>query len=155
MTISRLPRTSPLATLLRGPSGKGSLGGDDSINSKGFVLVVDDEPDIRELIEDTLRIFGYRTESAGDADQAIGLIRVRKPDVITLDLAMPRRDGHSLIRELGASPGISDIPIVVVSAYAGNLDRTPQIARVLWKPFDVDELVGAVDEAIRSTRNGS
>jgi CheY-like chemotaxis protein len=155
MKTSRLLRKSPLVTMPRRKIGKGSHGGDDSISSKGYVLIVDDEPDIRALIEDTLRFFGYRTNSAKDADEAIEAIRVNRPDVITLDLAMPGRDGHSLIRELGASPGTSNIPIVVVSAYAGNLTRTPQITRVLWKPYDVDDLLDAVDEAIRSSPNGS
>ncbi len=112
------------------------------------VLVVDDEPDIRELIGDTLNIYGYSILSAGDADAAIALVRQAKPDVITLDLAMPRRDGQSLIDELAADVLTCRIPIVVVSAYTGNLVRTPQISSVLAKPFDVDDLVQAVDRAV-------
>src|SRR5262249_3399378 len=97
------------------------------------------------LIQITLAAFGYESESAADADEAIGLIRRRPPALVTLDLAMPRKDGHWLLRELAADPATCAIPVIVISAYAGRLERTPQVKTVLWKPFDVDELGRAVD----------
>jgi CheY-like chemotaxis protein len=117
--------------------------------TKGKILVVDDEPDIRELIQITLAAFGYKSESAADADEALEMIHRNHLALITLDLAMPRRDGHWLLRELAADPQTSTIPIVVISAYAGRLERTSQVKAVLWKPFDVDDLGRAVEEALR------
>jgi CheY-like chemotaxis protein len=112
------------------------------------ILVVDDEPDIRELIQITLTSFGYESKGAADADEALELIQRKRPALITLDLAMPRRDGHWLLRELAASPATSSIPVIVISAYAGRLERTPQVVAVLWKPFDVEDLGRLVDRAV-------
>jgi CheY-like chemotaxis protein len=118
------------------------------VKRKGSILVVDDDPDIRELIQLTLTSFGYDSEMASDADEALVVIRRGDVSLITLDLSMPRRDGHWLLRELAGDPATRDIPIIVVSAYAGRLERTPQIVAVLWKPYDVDELGRAVAGAL-------
>jgi two-component system alkaline phosphatase synthesis response regulator PhoP len=116
--------------------------------TKTTILVVDDDSDIRELIQLTLSSFGYESETAADAEDALAKVRRGAVSLVTVDLAMPRRDGHWLLRELTSEPSTSSIPVIVISAYAGRLDRTPQVIAVLWKPFDVDELVQAVESTI-------
>jgi CheY-like chemotaxis protein len=74
-----------------------------------IVLVVDDEPDVRLLIADSLNLFGYTVIVDRDADEAIRLFRTNRPDIITLDLAMPGRDGHSLVGELDSGAGARGI----------------------------------------------
>jgi CheY-like chemotaxis protein len=143
-TVHRSPPTTPASSQgAPEPRGEGHI-----VKRIGIVLVVDDDPDIRELIQLTLTSFGYDTQTACDGDEALALIRRGDVSLITLDLSMPRRDGHWLLRELAKDQAMRDIPIIVVSAYAGRLERTPQIIAVLWKPYDVDELGHAVKGAL-------
>jgi CheY-like chemotaxis protein len=112
------------------------------------ILVVDDDFDIRELLDQTVTSFGYACDTAAGAEEALDLIRQGDISLVTLDLAMPGRDGHWLLRELASDPTTNSIPIIVISAYAGRLVRTPQIVAVLWKPYDVDELDRAIKEIL-------
>jgi CheY-like chemotaxis protein len=141
-------RRSPSPSLAARVRARASRGEGAIPRTDREILVVDDEPDIRELIQITLAAFGYKSKGAADADEAFGLICGERPALITLDLTMPRRDGHWLLRELAANPATSTIPVIVISAYAGRLERTPQVMSVLWKPFDVDDLGRAVDKAL-------
>ncbi len=122
--------------------------GAGKINGQPKVLVVDDQLEIRELIQSLLELHGYQTYSAVDGVEAVELARTLRPHLITLDLAMPRRDGHAVLADLAADPALARIPVVVVSAYAVDLARTPQVVEVLHKPFDAFELVSAVEVAL-------
>jgi CheY-like chemotaxis protein len=147
-TILSSARGSSSATLASRDRALNRRAEDVIAKTKTTILVVDDDSDIRELIQLTLSSFGYDSETAADADDALAKVRRGRVSLVTLDLAMPRRDGHWLLRELTSEPTTSSIPVIVISAYAGRLERTPQVSAVLWKPFDVDELVQAVEAII-------
>lgn len=108
------------------------------------ILIVDDQEEIRELLSDVLLFYGYSTQTAANGKEAIEKIQNRRPDLITLDLAMPVLDGHGVLKRLAGDPSTAAIPVVVVSAYSSELQVTPQIVRVVSKPFEVAELVDLI-----------
>lgn len=110
--------------------------------SSPSVLVVEDEPELLELLGQLFTQEGYRVLLAPDGEQAIQLALAGRPDLIVLDLMLPRKSGREVLSDLGADPTTSGIPVVVVSAYARSLVRPPQVKAVLDKPFDVWQLLG-------------
>jgi CheY-like chemotaxis protein len=82
------------------------------------VLVVDDEPNVREYLAQILRDAGFRVLTASDGDEALEVIRDRPPDFISLDLVMPRKSGHKLLYELRRDKELARIPVVIVTAHA-------------------------------------
>lgn len=82
------------------------------------VLVVDDEPDVREYLAQILRDAGFRVRTAQDGAEALEMIQVEPPDFISLDLVMPRKSGHKLLYELRKDPNLSRIPVLIVTAHA-------------------------------------
>jgi len=82
------------------------------------VLVVDDEPNVREYLAQILRDAGFTVVTAADGDEALEAIRRQRPDFISLDLVMPRKSGHKLLYELRKDRHLSRIPVVIVTAHA-------------------------------------
>ena len=107
-------------------------------------LIVEDQPEIADLLAQILQSLGFCTYAAGNGLEAIRLARTVKPDLLTLDLNLPVKDGHGVLVELAAEPLTSEIPVIVISAYTGNLRPTRQVIGVLQKPFDVQELLDTV-----------
>ena len=92
------------------------------------VLVVDDEPNVRDYLAQILRDAGFNVVTASDGLQALEMIRQQRPDFISLDLVMPRKSGHKLLYELRKDKELARIPVVIVTAHAqdelgkGDLD---------------------------------
>ncbi len=107
--VKPLDETAILKALERLPKPK-----DDRTSRR--LLVVDDDPNVAEMVRQLLGDTGYLIESAGDGEQALQSIRLSLPDVILLDLLMPRLDGFGLLGELGKNPEYKAIPIVVLTA---------------------------------------
>jgi CheY-like chemotaxis protein len=111
------------------------------------VLVVDDEPGIRETVTAMLEIEGYDVAEAKDGADALAQVEARQPDVILLDMRMPVLDGWAFAAELRARD--LAIPIVVMTAardaarWAGEIAATAFVA----KPFGFDDLLQAVERA--------
>ena len=103
------------------------------------MLVVDDEPDIITYLTTILEDNGYRTRSARDADSAISEMRVRPPDLICIDIMMPRRSGLSLYQQVKTDPDLKDIPAIVISAFSRLEDFTGQKFRRLFPDESVPE----------------
>ncbi|HKJ02838.1 MAG TPA: response regulator [Longimicrobiales bacterium] len=82
------------------------------------VLVVDDEPDVRDYLAQILLDAGFNVRTACDGSEALDLIREEPPDFISLDLVMPRKSGHKLLYELRKDRKLSRIPVLVVTAHA-------------------------------------
>jgi len=81
------------------------------------VLVVDDEPNVRNYLATILRDAGFTVRMAADGIEALAMIREHPPDFISLDLVMPRMSGHKLLYELRKDKRLSRIPVVVVTAH--------------------------------------
>ena len=92
------------------------------------ILVVDDEPNVRGYLSTILVDAGFKVLTAEDGEQALQMIKEHRPDLISLDLIMPRKTGHRLLFELKRDQELSRIPVLVVTAHAqdelgkGDLD---------------------------------
>ncbi|MFT5325014.1 MAG: two-component system response regulator HydG [Planctomycetaceae bacterium] len=114
------------------------------------ILIVDDEPDIRDSVADILNDFGYETETACDGPDALAKLRNRPYDVALLDFKMPGMDGLTLFREMRhVSPETSAI---LISAYTGDGLAEEAlgsgIRRVISKPVDMNEVIAEVDRQL-------
>ena len=82
------------------------------------ILVVDDEPNVRQYLMTLLRDAGFKVVTAGDGLEALEIIKQSIPDFISLDLIMPRKSGHKLLHELRRNKQWSRIPVLIVTAHA-------------------------------------
>jgi signal transduction histidine kinase/ActR/RegA family two-component response regulator len=111
------------------------------------ILVVDDDPDIRQLLQDRLRAKGYRVQSAADGVQALEAVRAETFEGMILDIGLPSMDGMDVLRQIRRWD--QQIPIVMVTA-SGSKELAVRAISMgaqayLLKPFDVDELQRIVD----------
>jgi DNA-binding response OmpR family regulator len=116
------------------------------------VLVVEDEMKIARLVRDYLEHAGFEVVVAADGDAALASARGRKPDLVVLDLGLPRRDGLDVIRELRRT---SSVPVVVLTARGDEADRIVGLELgaddYVVKPFSPKELVARVRAVLRRT----
>ncbi len=116
-------------------------------------LVVDDDDETREYLRDLLGLCGYEVETASDAAGARALIARRVPDVLLIDVMMPREDGVSLLRSIREEEGLS-VPALFVTARGGGLPSAcgrALNAAVVRKPFRASDLLDAVTRAVTRT----
>jgi len=110
------------------------------------VLVVDDDPNLCDIISDVLEAEGYNTRVAANGREALELIREHKPRLILLDLMMPVMNGWELAAELKSRREWADIPIVIITAdyHAVRKKEETGARAVITKPFDIDQLAEVV-----------
>jgi CheY-like chemotaxis protein len=82
------------------------------------ILVVDDEPNVRNYLRRVLEQANFNVVTAADGDEALKIIREQKPDFISLDLVMPKRSGQKVLYELKKDKDLSRIPVLIVTAHA-------------------------------------
>ncbi len=119
--------------------------------SKAYVLVVDDEPDIRELVREILEDEGYAVATAESASQARSLLRERTPQLVLLDIWMPGDDGISLLKEW-AQGGVCPFPVVMISGH-GTVETAVEATRhgamdFVEKPLSMGKLLATVEQAL-------
>jgi CheY-like chemotaxis protein len=118
------------------------------VTAAGRVLVVDDDDVIRQLISVNLELEGFEVITAIDGQDALERVDEARPDVVTLDVMMPRLDGWEAAARLRADPKTAHIRVVLLSARAqeADLQRGESIGvdAYLTKPFDPDELISTV-----------
>ena len=121
--------------------------------SKGTVLVVDDEPEIREIIRFHLEREGFAVRAAPDGQQALDECRAAAPTLVVLDLMMPRMDGLELCRRLRGEARTRNLPILMLSAKGSEADIVLGLGLgaddYLSKPFSAGELVARVQAVLR------
>ncbi len=117
------------------------------------VLIVDDEPQIRRALRAALAAHGYEVALAEDGEQALEIIPTWTPDLVVLDLVMPRKDGLEVVRETRAW---SDVPIIVLSARGQEGDKIAALDLgaddYLTKPFGIGELLARLRALLRRRR---
>lgn len=127
-------------------AGKGPRGGGAK------VLVIDDEPSVRELLKRLLEEDGYAVLTASDGSEGIRLARSEKPEAITLDVVMPGdKDGWEVLKELKADPETEGIPVIMVSIMAeADNGFALGVEDYLVKPVDIDRLSRVVSRVTSS-----
>jgi CheY-like chemotaxis protein len=119
-------------------------------NTEKKVLVADDEQAITELVAFALEMEGYVVIQAPDGPEALRMAREEHPDLAMIDVMMPGLDGREVSRRIKGDPATCDIPVLLFSA-APNPDLTESRADgFMPKPFDVNQLVNAVKQYIKS-----
>ncbi|HEY8132720.1 MAG TPA: response regulator transcription factor [Thermoanaerobaculia bacterium] len=120
------------------------------------ILVVDDEPQIAEIATDYLRLAGFDVITAGDGVRALEAVRGHRPDLVVLDLGLPRMDGTEVARTIRRE---SDLPIIMLTARAQEDDRLHGLEigadDYITKPFSPRELVARVRAVLRRTEKRS
>lgn len=122
--------------------------------SSFVVLVVDDDPDSRTLLELALSLEGYVVLAAANGAEALDTARRCHPDVILLDLAMPVMDGFAFRAAQLRDPEIIDIPVICVSGRHDAVEaaRGLHLAGCVGKPFALDEIVARVRDITEAAR---
>jgi CheY-like chemotaxis protein len=124
----------------------------ETTEARKWVLVVDDDPTVRTLFVDILQEAGYRVVGAEDGYVAEDLIRDLFPDLILLDLHMPRGSGFSLLNNMRKHPRWQAIPIVIVSGYLDQVKLLDEagltVVGRIGKPVDIDRLLALVRETL-------
>jgi CheY-like chemotaxis protein len=114
------------------------------------VLIVDDEPDIRESLRDVLEDEGYRVVLAQNGKEALQhLATLERPCAIILDIIMPVMSGTELYEQLRADPKLSDIPLLVSTS---DPSRAPSGVLIMKKPIDVERLLVTVESLFQGLR---
>ncbi len=119
------------------------------------ILVVDDEPDLVELLSFNLRAAGYHVISATDGLGALEQAQRQQPDLILLDLMLPELDGISVCEILRGHPATATIPIIMLTAWSSALSRQLGLAagarEYLTKPFVTADVIGRVKSLLGTT----
>lgn len=111
-------------------------------------MIVEDDPELRTLYRTALALAGYAVVAVDDGIEALRRIDADPPDIVLLDMGLPRLGGRDVHREIIAHPETRQIPIVVVTGDARGLN-TADFACIIQKPVDLDALVRAVERCRR------
>ena len=118
------------------------------------ILVVDDDPQFRELYQSVLRFEGYDVTGASDGLGALQVIEEQLPSLVILDLDMPRVDGWSVLRELAAHESTRSIPVIIVTGLDVTRSTVP-VAAVLKKPVAPEDVLPLINAQLRGTHSGT
>ena len=117
--------------------------------AKGRILVVDDEIYIVHILDFSLGMEGYEVVTALDGEQALEKARSEKPDLIVLDIMMPKLDGYETCKRLKADPETKDVPVILLSAKGRNVDQKVGFEvgadDYITKPFSPRKLVERIN----------
>jgi CheY-like chemotaxis protein len=125
------------------------------MSDKQLILVVDDDPDLVDMISTKLEARDYRVAKAYDGIQAWEQIKQERPDLVILDVMMPNKDGYVVCEEIKKDPEFKDIAVVLLTAvvdklpttsYTHHEGRTTEADDFIPKPVDLDKLMDIVQE---------
>jgi DNA-binding response OmpR family regulator len=108
------------------------------------IVIAEDEPDIRDLIAFTLRFAGYEVITGSNGEEGYELTRKEKPDLVMMDVRMPKMTGYEACKKIKADPEIADIPVIFLSAKGQETEISSGLEsgaeEYLLKPFAPDQL---------------
>jgi CheY-like chemotaxis protein len=118
------------------------------------ILVVDDDPAIRDVVVDILEMSDYRVKTASNGAEALAEVRADRPRAILLDLMMPVMDGWEFLRRRSQEPLGATIPVAVMSAARDAVVAASQMGAqaFLTKPFDMDAMLSIVGRLTASVK---
>lgn len=115
---------------------------------KKIVLLVDDDADLTKVLKFRIESEGYGFMSVKDGKELLDVLKIKKPDVILLDIMLPNMDGYSALREMRRDEAAADIPVIILSAKEkkklGDLFALEKVDFFLEKPFDAKELMDKI-----------
>lgn len=118
-----------------------------------YILIVDDQPELAQMMADLLDDAGYQARSAGNGREALADIQQEQPDLVLLDVNMPELDGFEVAAMLKSDPATAAIPIIMVSAQEGRASRLIGLESgaedYLAKPVDPAELLAKIRNLLR------
>lgn len=122
-------------------------------NKRGPLLVVEDIPNVLELLEVTLRFQGYEVISARNGEEALKILETETPALIITDILMPKLDGFAFVQELRSNPKTMGLPVIFLSAtYVTPEDRTFALSlgasRFIEKPIDTEDFLLTIAEIL-------
>ncbi|HEY4712553.1 MAG TPA: response regulator [Dehalococcoidia bacterium] len=116
------------------------------------ILVVDDEPHVIRTLTFVLRKEGYEVSSAGDGEEAMAKVRESKPNLMFLDVMMPKKNGYEVCQELKNNSSLSDIYVVMISAKGQEADKEKALSlgadEFITKPFSPMGVIERVKELL-------
>jgi len=120
---------------------------------QGYLLIVEDDPDIRKLLNTTLMFKGYRVVTAQNGKEALEIIGKEHPRIVIADIMMPQLDGFGLVHRLRINPETRSLPVVFISAtYVSSEDREFAlkigVTRFIQKPVDLEKLLKTISELL-------
>ncbi len=120
------------------------------------ILVVDDDPSIVKVVRGYLEQSGYQVLSAADGETALHMLRRERPDLLVLDLMLPKRDGREITRLVRADQTLAALPIIMLTARVEDMDKIVGLELgaddYITKPFNAHEVVARVNALLRRTR---
>ncbi len=121
--------------------------------TRGRVLVVEDEDDLRSLVELNLQLAGLEVQAVGDGRAALDRVAQDPPDLVLLDVMMPVLDGWQVLRQLKEDTHTRDIPVIMLTALSEERDlirgHLQGAVRYVTKPFEMRTLIGTVSDALQ------
>lgn len=121
--------------------------------SRGKVLVVDDEEYIQHILNFSFGAEGYEVITAADGEEAVTIARSEKPDIIVLDIMMPKMDGYEVCKQIKADPQTQNIPVILLTAKGREVDRKLGAEAgaddYVVKPFSPGRLIERVEGFIK------
>jgi len=111
-----------------------------------LVLVADDEPAVLEVLSQVVEDLGYEVLRARDGEEAFGLARVRRPQLVVTDHMMPRLSGLELCRKLKGDPHLKDVPVILLSAVLPQ--GVPEASAFLHKPFEITDFEALIRQSL-------
>ena len=120
----------------------------------GYLLIVEDDPDILKLLHTTLKFKGYRVVTARNGKEGLEAVHKERPAIVIADIMMPKLDGFGLVHRLRLNPETRDIPVIFITAtyvtpedkeFALNIGAT----RFLQKPVDLEEFEKTISELLK------
>ena len=121
--------------------------------ASGYLLVAEDDPDIRKLLNTTLTFKGYRVVTAHNGREGLEFIQKERPLIVITDIMMPQLDGFGLVHRLRIDPQTRDIPVVFITAtYVSRADQEFALnigaTRFIQKPVDLEKFLATIEELL-------
>ena len=119
---------------------------------KKRVLVVDDDADLLKMLKLRIEAEGFEFMAAEDGEEMLKLIKAKKPDVIILDIILPKIDGYTALREMRKEDEFKDIPVIILTAKekkaVGDLFALEKVANFIEKPFETRDLLDKIRSVV-------
>jgi DNA-binding response OmpR family regulator len=127
--------------------------------AKPRILIVDDELDLLAVLRMGLQLEGFDVLEAADGDEGLRRARADRPDLVVLDLMLPRLDGYQVCRTLKFDPRFKNLPILILSARPGEQDRRLALEMgaddFIRKPYELKDLVARIRQRLRPGTNAA